>query len=463
MAKVNVYARLKHYSLEKFTTTALSLLANASDQQLIRLTYLAEKIPRKESYQRKIRWIRDLFRGRHPGLRLARRILNETNPHHRRKIITNFIINQLLVGTNRRKEFEARSGIYPPDALLISPTMRCNLRCDGCYSGDYPQGEEMELETIDRVITEGKEMGIHLVLFTGGEPFLRKDLFQLFEKHEDVGFQIYTNATLIDEEMVDRFARLGNVMPAISVEGLQEHTDWRRGTGRFENDVRVMDRLREAGLFFAVSTTQTRFNTDTLTSDEFIDFLVEKGCILMWNFYYVPIGRNPDVTMMATPQQRNQMRERLRYFRATKPMLFVDFWNDGHLTHGCIAGGRKYLHINARGDVEPCVFCHFASDNIRDKSLFEALNSPLFREIRARQPFSENHVRPCMLIDHPHQGRDLALNYANYFTHPGAQGFFTDLAPHIDRFAQEYASIVDAEWQEPYAEREELEVGGKHA
>jgi len=463
MAKVTVYTRMKHYSLEKFATKAVSLLANASDEQLIRLTYLAEGIPRKESYRRKIRWIRELFKQRHPGLQLAKRILKETNPHHRRKIITTFIINQLLVGTNRRKEFEAKTGVYPPDALLISPTMRCNLRCDGCYSGDYPIEEEMELETIDRVIAEGKEMGIHLILLTGGEPFLRDDIFELFEKHGDVGFQIYTNATLIDEKMVDRFAQLGNVMPAISVEGLQEHTDSRRGEGRFQKNVRAMDLLKNAGLFFAVSTTQTRFNTDILTSDEFIDFLVEKGCILMWNFYYVPIGRDPDLNMMATPEQRNQMRERLGYFRTTKPMLFVDFWNDGHLTQGCIAGGRKYLHINARGDVEPCVFCHFASDNIREKSLLEVLTSPLFKEIRARQAFSENHMRPCMLIDHPHQGRDLALNYAKYFTHPSARTIFTDFAPYIDRYAEEYGRIADAHWQEPYAEEEELEEGAKHA
>ena len=463
MPKVSVYRKMKHYSLEKFTTSALSLLANASDEQLIRLTYLAERIPRKEAYRRKIRWIRELFKGRHPGLQLAKRILRETNPHHRKKIITNFIVNQLLVGTNRRKEFEAKMGVYPPDALLMSPTMKCNLTCEGCYSGDYSQEDEIELAVMDRVITEAKEMGIHLILFTGGEPFLREDIFELFEKHGDVGFHIYTNATLIDEKMVDRFAQLGNVMPAISLEGLQEDTDARRGKGRFENDIRVMDLLRGAGLFFAVSTTQTRHNTHILTSDEFIDFLVERGCILMWNFYYVPIGRDPDLTMMATPQQRNQMRERLRYFRATKPMLFVDFWNDGHLTHGCIAGGRKYLHINARGDVEPCVFCHFASDNIREKSLLEALTSPLFKEIRARQPFSEDHVRPCMLIDHPEQGRDLALNYAGYFTHPSARALFTDLAPDIDRFAQEYGTITDADGQEVYAEEGELEAGGKHA
>ena len=441
------YQRAKQYSIEKFTATALSLLANTSTQNLIRLTYLAEKIPQKESYREKIRWIRTLFQTDHPGLTIARRVLSETHPHHRKKIISNFIVNQLLVGTNRRRAFEAERGFYPPDAMLISPTMRCNLNCYGCYAGVYPE-EDLPYEVLDRVVGECKEMGIHLVLVTGGEPFLRKDLFDLFEKHEDTIFQIYTNATLIDEKMIDRFVTLGNVVPAISLEGLKEETDGRRGTGQFDRMVRVMDGLREAGIFFAVSTTQTSRNTDALTSDAFIDFLVEKGCILVWNFHYVPIGREPDLSLMATPEQRNRMRERLAYFRASKPMLFVDFWNDGCLTQGCIAAGRKYFHVNARGDVEPCVFCHFASDNIKEKSLVEALNSMLFREIRSHQPFSENYFRACPLIDHPQKGREFALQHAKYFTHEGAEQLFTDFAQAMDDYARVYGEIAEAAWNE---------------
>jgi MoaA/NifB/PqqE/SkfB family radical SAM enzyme len=209
--------------------------------------------------------------------------------------------------------------------------------------------------------------------------------------------------------------------------------------------------LKQAGIFFAVSTTQTSKNTDTLTSDEFIDFLIEKGCILLWNFHYIPIGRAPDFSLMATPEQRNRIRERYAYFRATKPILMVDFWNDGCLTQGCIAGGRKYFHVNARGDVEPCVFCHFASDNVKEKSLVEALNSPLFREIRSRQPFSENLFRNCPLIDHPEQGREFALKHAKYFTHEGAENLFTDFAQTIDAYAKAYGEIAEAAWKERMA------------
>lgn len=444
---MDIYQRAKRYSTEKFATAAFSLLANASTENLIRLTHFAEKIPQKESYREKIRWIRTLFQTHHPGLAIARRALSETHPHHRKKLISNFIINQLLVGTNRRKTFESERGFYPPDAMLISPTMRCNLDCYGCYAGVYPE-EDLPYEVLDRLVGECKEMGIHLVLMTGGEPFLRKDLFDLFEKHEDAIFQIYTNATLIDKKMIDQFVTLGNVVPAISLEGLREETDGRRGRGQFDRIVKVMEGLREAGIFFAVSTTQTSQNTDVLTSDALIDFLVEKGCILLWNFHYVPIGREPDLSLMATPEQRNRMRERLAYFRATKPMLFVDFWNDGCLTQGCIAAGRKYFHVNARGDVEPCVFCHFASDNIKEKSLMEALNSPLFREMRSHQPFSENYFRPCLLIDHPQQGREFALQHAKYFTHEGAEQLFTDFAQSIDDYAKAYGEIAEAAWKE---------------
>lgn len=445
--RIDFYQRAKRYSKEKFTTSALSLLASASTESLIRLTYLAERIPQKESYREKIRWIRTLFQTNHPGLAIARRVLRETHPNHRKKLISNFIMNQLLIGTNKRKAFEAERGFYPPDAMLISPTMRCNLNCYGCYAGIYP-GEDLPFEVIDRLVVECKGMGIYLILMTGGEPFLRRDLFDLFEKHEDCMFQIFTNATLINEKMIDRMVELGNVIPAISLEGLKEETDGRRGKGIFDRIVKVMNGLKEGGIFFAVSTTQTRLNSDVLMSDAFIDFLIEKGCILLWNFHYVPIGRQPDLSLMATPEQRNQMRERFAYFRATKPMLFVDFWNDGCLTRGCIAGGRKYFHVNARGDVEPCVFCHFASDNIKEKSLMEALNSSLFQEFRSHQPFSENYFRPCPLIDHPQMGREFALRYAKYFTHEGADQFFTEFAPAIDQYAEAYGEIAGRAWKE---------------
>lgn len=439
-------SRIKRLSSEKFTSVALSLLSNTSDEQLILLTYLAEKIPHKDTYKKKIRWIRESFRQKHPSLEVARRILRESNPVQRRRIV-NFLVNQFLEGTNRRRDFESRTDYYPPRAMLISPTMRCNLNCYGCYAGDYSTENELEPELIHRILSEVKEMGITLVVVLGGEPFLRKDLLEVYAAHPDMAFHVFTHSGFLDEKMVENVARLGNVMPAISLEGFREETDKRRGKGHFEKVVQSMDLLREAKVIFACSLTQTRENTGVLTSERFVDFLIEKGCILLWYFMCVPIGKNPDITLLPTPWQRNLVREKLKIFRATKPILFVDFWNDGQLTNGCMAGGRMYFHINANGDVEPCVFCHFASDNIRETTLLKALNSPLFKKIRSLQPYSKNLLRPCMLIDEPWVGREMALHYARYFTHPGAETLFSELHDQIDHYAEQYGEIADKVWE----------------
>ena len=444
---MNTSSRLKRISLIKFTALALSLISSSSKTNLIRLTRLAEKIPQKDSYREKIEWIRELFKRDHPSLEIAGRILRESNLKQREKIV-HLLINQFLEGTNRRKDFASRTGYYPPRAMLISPTMRCNLNCYGCYAGGYSRQGELEAKEIHRILNEAEEMGIHLVIVLGGEPSLRKDLFDIYSEHPQMFFHVFTHGGFLDEAMVERIASLGNVSPAISLEGYEAETDQRRGKGHFQKVIRGMALLQEAKILFACSLTQTRENTDILASDDYIDFLIEKGAMLIWYFMCLPVGRNPDIQWMPTSLQRDQLRQALGRFRATKPILFVDFWNDGRLTHGCMAGGKMYFHINAQGDVEPCVFCHFASDNIKGKSLLEVLDSPFFKEIRFRQPYLENLLRPCMLVDRPEVGREMASLPGVYFTHPGAEAFFNGLSESVDQYASEYGVIADRVWEE---------------
>jgi MoaA/NifB/PqqE/SkfB family radical SAM enzyme len=326
--------------------------------------------------------------------------------------------------------------------------MRCNLNCYGCYAGDYSRQGELEKDEIHRILDEAEEMGIHLAVVLGGEPFLRKDLFDIYRDHPQMLFHVFTHGGFLSEATVETIARLGNVSPAISLEGYEVETDQRRGKGHFQKVIRGMGLLREAKVLFACSLTQTRENTPILTSEGYIDFLIEKGAILVWYFMCIPVGRNPDVRWMPMPSQRDQLRQALARFRATKPILFVDFWNDGKLTNGCMAGGKMYFHISARGDVEPCVFCHFASDNIKGKSLLQVLDSPFFREIRSRQPYLENLLRPCMLIDRPEIGREIASWQGVHFTHPGVETFFSDLSESIDQYSREYGAIADQVWEE---------------
>ena len=443
---------LRNQALANSINLLLAALARTRDEKKFRWTYtqiarLAILLARKDYYVSKIQWIKELFDRDHPSLEVTRKILTRTNPHHRKTIIQTLIINQLLVGTNRRKAFsEQEGGFYPPGFLVISPTMQCNLHCFGCYAGSYAREAELPLETIHQALDEAKEMGMYFCVVSGGEPFFKKDIFDIFEQHRDMIFHIYTHGGLIDQALAERIARCGNIIPAISLEGFQEDTDRRRGPGHFERVIRAMKYLKEAGIIFGFSATQTSKNHETLTSEAFIDFLIEQGCLLGWYFMYVPVGREPKVELMPSPDQRDGLRNWLTQVRASKPILVGDFWNDGPVVGGCISGGRKYFHINANGDVEPCVFCHFATHNIKETSLKVALNSPLFKAIRSEQPYHENLLRPCLLVDKPELGRRLALETGAHFTHPGAEALFTTLAPAMDRFAEAYALLADKAW-----------------
>jgi MoaA/NifB/PqqE/SkfB family radical SAM enzyme len=358
------------------------------------------------------------------------------------------------MGAKKRDEILAREGVKPPFNFLISPTMRCNLRCVGCYAANYSPDDDLELEVIDRVINEGKELGIYFVTTLGGEPFIRDDMWNVYRKHNDVLFQVFTNATLIDEEAATRLGRLGNVFPVISIEGFEEETDARRGQGTFQKIVAAMDHLRKAGVLFGFSAMLTRNNVDAIISDEFNDMLIANGCLFGWHFLYIPVGRDPDSSLMPTPEQRERIRiQGAARIRKQKPLLICDFWNDAPYVGGCIAGGRYYFHINAHGDVEPCIFVHFALDNIKNKSLWEAVRSPFFEAIRARQPYHHNLLRPCMIIDHPTILREVCNECHPYPTHPGSESVVTSMCGALDQYASGVAEILDPPWQSEFADK----------
>lgn len=428
------------------------LLSNTRNDKLFRwiytaLTLLAEKLVRKDYYVEKIRWIRELFDHDHPSLTVTKKIVGGTNPHHRKTLIKAAIINQLLVGTNKRKSFSETTGMpYPPGFFVISPSMKCNLKCYGCYAGSYDKSGELSFEEIDSTLIQAKEMGMYFCVVSGGEPFFHPRIFDIFRKHNDVVFHVFTNGTLIDEATCRKLTDVGNVIPAISIEGYEKETDQRRGLGHFKRIMKAMDLLRESKILFGFSATLTRTNEEILNSDEFVDTMIEKGCVLGWYFMYVPIGLEPNLDLMITPEQRGRQYERLTRLRATKPILLADFWHDGPLVGGCIAGGRKYFHINANGDVEPCVFCHYATHNIRTTPLKEAIYSPMFQSLCSRLPLYENLLRPCTLVDNPQVGRDTIASFSPYFTHPGAEIIFSDLADEMDDYAKRYAVIADNLW-----------------
>jgi len=431
---------IKEYAIKKTINGLIFVLPSVSDEKLLSFA---------QKFTSEIKWPQ----GREFVDSLILQIKNRLPDMHKnvKRGAINFLTDALFYKARAREEFEKRSGFSPPLLLVISPTMRCNLNCVGCYAGMYSKKDDLPEEVMDRLITEAKQMGIYFMVISGGEPFFYKPLMDIFRKHDDVTFQVYTNGTLIDKEMAGRIVDLGNVIPCISVEGFKEETDLRRGEGVYAKVIQAMDNLKEAKGLYGFSATVTRHNSDLLTSDDFVDFYTEeKGCFIGWYFQYMPIGTRPSLELMTTPEQRIQRLERINRMRKEKQVLISDFWCDGPLVGGCMAGGHNYLHINQNGDVEPCVFAHFAVDNIKEKSLAEALNSDFFRAIRERRPYHPNLLRPCMIIDHPYVLRECVAQCGAHATHPEAEGILTELAPDLDCYGEEYGRLADEVWMEEY-------------
>jgi len=380
-------------------------------------------------------------------------ILRRANPNARRAIINNMFINEGIKGQAIRKAVSQKLGFDIPVLIVVSPTQRCPLRCYGCYAAEEPKDGDLSYERFDRLIEEAKEMGIHFFVITGGEPYVYDHMFDLFEKHSDAYFQTYTSGVTLAEREgdVERLAKLGNVLPCISIEGFEEATDKRRGKGHFQRILKAMRMLKEAGVPFGFSGTVTRENNDELLSEKLIDFYIEQGCLVGYLFQYMPIGRAPVFDLVPTPEQRVRRYERVIELRRKKPILLADFWCDGPLVGGCLAGGRRYLHVNSKGHVEPCVFAQAWDMNIYEHSLLDILkNSRLFKAIRKRQPYSENLLRPCMIIDVPECWREAVEESGATYSYETADIVAKDLREKVERFSKEYASLVDPIWEEKY-------------
>jgi MoaA/NifB/PqqE/SkfB family radical SAM enzyme len=446
--------QVKQRSFEYGLSQIFAFLAKSSDKNYLRLVWLMEKYMNSPQQQATIQWLRHYVSPGQPGAAYLNRVLGSLHPNVRRRYLAGFIGNLLFRGTDNiaiQERTQNEMGCSPK-LVVISPTDACNYRCVGCYADGYGRFYHLPEELVQRVITECKELGVRFFVISGGEPFLWKPLLSIFERNLDCTFQVYTNGSKIDRQMARELVRLGNVCPCISVEGFEEETDARRGKGAWETAVNAWRNLREAGCVYGFSATATSKNYLVITSEEFFDEMIRHNVHYGWYFIYIPTGANPDMSLFLTPEQRNEFRARIVRMRSTKPLLAGDFWNDGCLTDGCLAGGRHYFHINAKGDVEPCVFSHFTVDSIYEKSVREVLSSPFFRELRERTEFETrgNRLAPCSIIDHPYVLRETVNKYHARPSHKGAETIITTLSPVLERYGEEYERLTQPIFEKEY-------------
>ena len=322
------------------------------------------------------------------------------NPEMRTRLLKTLIVDGNILAWPEQEQNRDKYQCNIPWAILLDPT--CNLHCTGCWAAEYGHRQNLSFEDIDSIVTQGKALGTHMYIYTGGEPLVRKaDLIRICEKHPDCAFLCFTNATLIDEQFCQDMIRVANFVPAISAEGNEHTTDARRGEGTYKKIERAMKLLREHDLPFGISCCWTKANADAVATEENIDWMIKEGALFCWYFHFMPVGRGATAELIPTPEQRERMYHFVREMREKKPLFTLDFQNDGEYVGGCIAGGRRYLHINAAGDVEPCVFIHYSNANIHDVSLLDALRSPLFMKYYENMPFNDNYLKPCPMLENP--------------------------------------------------------------
>ncbi len=325
----------------------------------------------------------------HPFFKVIERFVTEVNPTCREKILKNLFLK--LKGGSKN--------ITPP-TIFISLTSRCNLRCIGC-SAHKEEPYDMEIPLIDWIISDSKNKGTKLFVLAGGEPFLRRDVLPLLEKHDDAYFQIFTNGTLIDETIAQFLSRIGNALVLFSLEGLSEDTDLRRGVDVFQRITHAMDLLKENGVLFGMSVLVTPRNFEMVTSEDFVNEMIGRGALFAWYLTYKPVGDKPDMSMLLPPDQRHQLSQKVVEIRNALPIIAIDHENDVSPIGGCLATSGIGIHINAKGGIEPCGILHYSDTTVKKGETIEVSmsKSKILLEIRSLYTSSTS----CPLIDRPNE------------------------------------------------------------
>lgn len=386
-------------------------------------------------------WNEFLFRG-----------LEDVDSDFLRKAVLTFGIDLGLIGTStiRRRREEEHCNI--PWVVLLDPTSACNMKCKGCWAAEYGYKSSLTLDEMRKIVSQSKELGTHFFMFTGGEPLIKKDeILTLARENSDCLFLAFTNGTLVDDAFCESIKQCGNISLALSIEGSEETTDLRRGPGAYKKNLAAMRLLKKHKCLFGTSVCYTAGNYDAVTSDEFYDLMIENGAKFAWYFHYMPVGRAADASLLLSPQQRETVYRRIRANRNSKtgkPIFTVDFQNDAEFVGGCIAGGRNYFHINSEGDVEPCVFIHYSDSNIREKSILECLKAPLFREYYKGQPFNDNMLRPCPMLENPQALRRIVGKTGAKSTNLNHPESADELYSKCDEYAKLWAPKAKEIWEE---------------
>jgi MoaA/NifB/PqqE/SkfB family radical SAM enzyme len=299
-----------------------------------------------------------------------------------------------------KRELREKEGIHVPPFLIASITRRCNLNCTGCYARARQSSGRQELSAnrLNELMDEARELGFAFALLAGGEPLTRPEILDVTEAHPQIIFPLFTNGTLLKGEILERISSQKNVIPVLSLEGLEEETDGRRGAGVYGHLLQSMEALQKKRIFYGVSLTVARQNIDLVTSESFVRRLTAGGCRLFFYVEYIPVKEGTG-DLAISKAQREQLERRMAELRRRVKALFISFPGDEASYGGCLAAGRGFVHIGPEGGLEPCPFAPYSDTDLRQTSLRRGLSSVFLNQIRCSDQHLEESEGGCALFN----------------------------------------------------------------
>lgn len=302
------------------------------------------------------------------------------------------------------RRFERRAGKgkkFFPAFLMISVTESCNLTCSGCWVSARGQ-KKLTSGQLDGIITASKAEGCYFFGILGGEPLMHKGLLDVLEHHGDCYFQLFTNGTLLTDSIAQQLRKLGNVTPLISVEGLKEESDRRRGANQvYDRTLQGIRACRKAGLIFGIAASICRSNFDELVNRQHIERVAKEGASYLWYYIYRPVGAHPHPEMALDSEHIRKLRQFLVDERCDAPVMLIDtYWDDKGKAMCPGATGMSH-HIGPSGAVEFCPPLQMACEKVNEEgsdavTLFK--DSQLMADLRLK---TAELGRGCVLMENP--------------------------------------------------------------
>lgn len=302
-------------------------------------------------------------------------------------------------------------GVRIPGSLFIYTTQECNLRCRGCISSGYHFQKTNE-KIFAKALDEGRRLGVNSFIFLGGEPMTEESwklILHYAERYPFYNFNIVTNGTLLDQKAAQELVHVPNVLLFVSVDGLKDNHNIRRGKGTFELITENLNYLRRFHVPFFTITTVTQLNYSEVLNQHFIRKFQFCGSLGHIFLPYLVNGCASDSEYELKPAQWNSMSKRIGILKKEiKEYFILDVFEMENRFAGCRAASRS-LAISVEGSIQPCPALMFSMDNIMGKSLLESLRSPLLRFI---MELKKENSSECLLIRNREKIEEFIWRYA---------------------------------------------------